>query len=58
MKVVDEEQIDHYLKDVEGMIIEEYHIEGYECSAFVLSKEEEKRVHHPYRKGVIVKFLG
>ncbi|MCI26374.1 hypothetical protein A2U01_0047569, partial [Trifolium medium] len=38
----------------EGIVIEEHQIENYACPTFILSKEEEKRIHRPWRRGVIV----
>jgi hypothetical protein len=38
--------------------VEETKLGGYECPEFVFSKEEEKRIHRPWRRGVIVKLLG
>ncbi|MCH83894.1 hypothetical protein A2U01_0004722 [Trifolium medium] len=43
---------------VAGIRVEEKEIGGYECPEFVFSKTEEKRIHRPWRRGVIVKLLG
>jgi hypothetical protein len=51
----EEETMENGEKDVK---IEECKVGGYDCPAFVLSKNEEKRIHRPWRRGVIVKLLG
>lgn len=40
------------------MRVEEVIIGGYECPNFVFSKKEEKQIYRPWRRGLIVKFLG
>jgi hypothetical protein len=44
--------------DIDGIRVEEQMIGNYECPIFVLSKTEEKRIHRPWKRGVIVKLLG
>jgi hypothetical protein len=44
--------------DIEGIRVEEQKIENYDCPIFILSKSEEKRIHRPWKRGVIVKLLG
>ncbi|KAK2376903.1 zinc ion binding / nucleic acid binding protein [Trifolium repens] len=44
--------------DIEGIRVEEQKIGNYDCPIFVLSKSEEKRIHRPWKRGVIVKLLG
>jgi hypothetical protein len=44
--------------DGEGIRVEEQKIGNYDCPIFVLSKSEEKRIHRPWKRGVIVKLLG
>ncbi|XP_058727166.1 uncharacterized protein LOC131598601 [Vicia villosa] len=48
----------HSQFDLEGMKVEECMEGEYECPRFVLSAWEEKRIHRPWRRGVIVKLLG
>ncbi|XP_058767374.1 uncharacterized protein LOC131641072 [Vicia villosa] len=49
---------DNFHFDLEGMKVEECMEGDYECPRFVLSAWEEKRIHRPRRRGVIVKLLG
>jgi hypothetical protein len=42
----------------EGMKVEERTVGDFECPEFVFSKQEEKRIYRPWRRGVIVKLLG
>lgn len=42
----------------EGMIVEDGKCGKYDCPNFILTKNEEVRIHKPWRKGVIVKLLG
>ncbi|KAK2384311.1 zinc ion binding / nucleic acid binding protein [Trifolium repens] len=44
--------------DVEGIRVEDQKVGNYDCPIFVLSKAEEKRIHKPWKRGVIVKLLG
>jgi hypothetical protein len=44
--------------DLEGIRVEDQKIGNYDCPIFVLSKAEEKRIHRPWKRGVIVKLLG
>lgn len=57
MEITDE-KIDQSLKDVQGMIMEQEKVEGYECPTFILSEVEEKQIHRYWKRGVIVKLLG
>lgn len=44
--------------DLLNMKIEE-HVEGkYTCHKFIFSKHKERRIHRPWRRGVILKLLG
>jgi hypothetical protein len=52
----DEDNLDEI--DIEGIKVEEQKLGNYECPIFVLSKAEEKRIHRPWKRGVIVKLLG
>jgi hypothetical protein len=69
--VTGEDEEDERLKDAEedegsddeeteevGIRVEENKIGDYDCPEFVLSKLEEKRIHRPWKRGVIVKLLG
>jgi hypothetical protein len=47
-----------YEDDEDRMKIEEKVVGGYVCPEFVFSKNEEKRIYRPWRRGVIVKLLG
>ncbi|WJX69456.1 hypothetical protein P8452_53697 [Trifolium repens] len=42
----------------ESMMVEEGRVGNYECPKFIFSKQEEKRIFRPWRRGVIVKLLG
>ncbi|KAK2456904.1 hypothetical protein QL285_004229 [Trifolium repens] len=44
--------------DAEGIRVEDQKVGNYDCPIFVLSKAEEKRIHKPWKRGVIVKLLG
>ncbi|KAK2425036.1 zinc ion binding / nucleic acid binding protein [Trifolium repens] len=44
--------------DIDGIRVEDQKIGNYDCPIFVLSKAEEKRIHRPWKRGVIVKLLG
>ncbi|XP_058765952.1 uncharacterized protein LOC131639472 [Vicia villosa] len=52
------DMLDQIIEDIDGMTVEENLMGGYECPNFVLSDREEKRIHRPWRRGVIVKLLG
>lgn len=43
--------------DLNGITVEEHTNEKYECSEFVLSKLDEKRIFKSWRRGIIVKLL-
>lgn len=51
---VDKEDVE----EGEGMKEEECRIGQYDCSTFVFYIFEERQIHHPLRKSVIVKLLG
>lgn len=48
---------DYNDQTTDGMAVEEQIIRGCECPKF-FSTNEEKRIHRPWRRGVIVNFLG
>jgi hypothetical protein len=45
-------------EESERMKVEERTIDDYECPEFIFSKQEEKRLYRPWRRGVVVKLLG
>ncbi|WJX35274.1 hypothetical protein P8452_23289 [Trifolium repens] len=54
----DEEEGEEGEAEGEGMKVEERVLGGYECPEFIFSKQEEKRLYRPWRRGVVVKLLG
>lgn len=57
--LMNEESWEEELEDMlNGIKIKESQVEGYDSSQLILSKFEEKRIHRPWRRGVIVKLLG
>jgi hypothetical protein len=44
--------------DIDGIRLVDQKIGNYDCPIFVLSKAEEKRIHRPWKRGVIMKLLG
>lgn len=56
-----EEEEEHDASSVfnlEGIKVEECKVGRYKCPQFVMSKYEEKCIHRPQKRGVIVKLLG
>lgn len=52
------DEIEESMQEVVDMKVEE-HVEGiYACPEFIFSKEEDKRIYKPWRRGVVVKLLG
>lgn len=50
--------MDILLNDLEGMKMEKNMFGGYECPIFVMSEAEDRRIHKPWSRDVIVKLLG
>lgn len=43
--------------DTEAIRVMEKKVEGYYCLLFILSKVKERRIHKPWKQGVIIKLL-
>ncbi|XP_058726109.1 uncharacterized protein LOC131597426 [Vicia villosa] len=52
----DDEEIEE--TDAEAIKVVEQKVGGFNCPLFILSKAEERRIHKPWKRGVIVKLLG
>ncbi|CAI8603645.1 unnamed protein product [Vicia faba] len=43
----EEDMVDRILGELDGLVVEEIMIRGYECPDFGLSEKEERRIHRP-----------
>ncbi|XP_058783386.1 uncharacterized protein LOC131658066 [Vicia villosa] len=58
MERMEQEDNDDLFWEAEGITVKEGKRGGYDCPQIFLSKQEERRIQRPWRRGVIVKLLG